>query len=125
MPSPLTLPVRYMRHQPPIGAPIRRAHSLVRGRVSFGVCNAGAGATVLDSAGQATGTLSNGVTWGASPYGRALHFPGGSTQYVELADTPDMAFTGDITLEVMVRTPTAFPGYAQTIIEKGGDVATR
>lgn len=73
MPSPLTLPVRYTTHKPPVGAPIRAGHPLARGLDVALLMNEGAGGVLHDASGNhQRATLNGAVAWDRG----MLKFPG-------------------------------------------------
>jgi hypothetical protein len=76
MPSPLTLPVRYTRHKPPLGAPLRHR---VRGLQNYWPFLERAGGRVRDAATGITTALATNTTWVPSPAGATIKTGGAGT----------------------------------------------
>jgi len=78
MPTPLTLPVSFGSHQPPLGAPLRRNGSLAASVRALWLCNEGAGATLTDSVARQRTAAFSGPKWVGGPRGKALQYNGTS-----------------------------------------------
>jgi hypothetical protein len=93
MPSPLTLPVRYTRHQPPLGAPIRSGQPLAPRGGALWPMNAGAGGVACDATQTRNhATLNAGAIWVPTSAGRGVQVPSGG--YLEAPWTPVLDTVG-------------------------------
>lgn len=82
--------------------------------------NEGAGNTIYDSCQGFPGTLTNGPTWVASPYGPALNFASASSQYIELNDpTPWVETTRSFTVAALISQTGASTGNRGGVISRG------
>ena len=104
----------------PTGSPrINGSHPLARGLVGFWLLNEGAGLKALDFSGLSNhGALTNGPTWGAGRYGKAVSFDG-SNDYIEVQNSSSLQFSGavPITISVLFK-PAQVTGYG-TFLVKG------
>lgn len=100
MPSPLTLPVRYGRRQPPLVARVRPGAPLgPRGGLVFlDTLAAGAGNTTFPAVGGVRGTFVGGPTWTATPLGRGLALSGAASQYVTYGHPPFLSALSRFTI---------------------------